>query len=938
MADNQSANIQALLSALSVFTRAPDKTSLENANSWLQDFQHSPEAWSTCNVLLLSPDAPPAAKLFAAQTFRSKVTYDLHQVDPSNLLPLRDTLVTALERYQSGPKTIITQLCLALSGLALQLPAWDNALQSIVETFGANPATVPVLLQFLTILPEEVSGNTRIPVTDDEYRERSTKLLSDNSEQVLELLSMYLQATGVTHTVQSQIFDCLRSWLVAGEIDMPAFGKSPLLAFAFEALASEELFDSAVDVVCEMIHETQEIDDNMPVIELIVPRVIALKSRLEEQKDDSEKIRGYAKIFAEAGETYRLLILQHTDTFYPIVEAIGQCSAYPDLDIVPITFPFWMRLAQTIGKKTTISPLFGEAYKVLMGVVIRHLHFPSDLTSMTGQEADNFRSFRHVMGDTLKDCCLVLGADACLLSAYGLITMALSRGPQSISWQEIEAPLFAMRSMGAEVDVMDNTAVPKIMDLIPSLPIHPRVRYAALLIISRYTEWINRHPDYIAYQLQYISAGFEDPDPEVSAAAGQALKYLCQDCKQHLIEFLPTLHTFLTTTGTKLAQDDRRQVYEAIAYVISAMSMEKAAESLRTFSLDILSQIHAISSKSTAVTKQELKEVGYGLENLEVMLHVVGPFGDQLPAACQNSCQEAWSIFDTFISKFAFDYDTSERATRVLRHGITLFGQSALSVASSVLSRMVTSFEATGFSSFLWISGKFVGRFGHESDPVLRNAFQNLYERATNKVVSLLQSKDPRDIPDVLEDYVQLLLQLIRMAPDVFFQSSAFPLAFRATMAALTLIHSDLVFASLDLFRDILTHESLTPSSSPPPKFPIYSSAIKAVMDKEGFEFVGYMLSGLVGDFPEDSTAIVVTIFRAVALLWSTQLVAWLPPILQQLPPSSAPNQVKQQFLLDVTNSLNTAQYDKVKYSILALHRASRKARDRRRVTPLNQV
>jgi transportin-3 len=79
---------------------------------------------------------------------------------------------------------------------------------------------------------------------------------------------------------------------------------------------------------------------------------------------------------------------------------------------------------------------------------------------------------------------------------------------------------------------------------------------------------------------------------------------------QHLIEFLPTLHTFLTTTGTKLAQDDRRQVYEAIAYVISAMSMEKAAESLRTFSLDILSQIHAISSKSTAVTKQELKEVG----------------------------------------------------------------------------------------------------------------------------------------------------------------------------------------------------------------------------------------------------------------------------------------------------------------------------------------
>ncbi|KIJ68548.1 hypothetical protein HYDPIDRAFT_106754 [Hydnomerulius pinastri MD-312] len=930
-------NIQALLSALDVFSRAPDKASLENANSWLQDFQHSPEAWSTCNVLLLSPDAPPAAKLFAAQTFRSKVTYDLHQVNTANLLPLRDTLITALDTYHTGPRTIITQLCLAISGLALQLPQWDNAVQSIIETFGRNPATVPVLLQFLTVLPEELSGNTRIPVTDDEYRERSAKLLTENANQVLDLLALYIQAPGVTVTVQSQVFGCLRSWLIAGEVDTSSFAKSPLFGFVFEALASEELFDSAVDVLCELIHETQEIDDNMPVIELMVPRVIALKPQLDEHKDDPEKIRGLARIFAEAGETYRLLILRHTETFYPIVEAIGQCSAYPDLDIVPITFPFWMRLAQTIGKKQSVEPLFIEAYKALMGVIIRHLHFPPDTTTMTGQEADNFRAFRHVMGDTLKDCCLVLGTDTCLLSAYGLITIALSRGAQAGSWQEIEAPLFAMRSMGAEVDLADETAVPKIMDLIPSLPNHPRIRYAALLIISRYTEWINRHPDYITFQLQYISAGFEDPDTEVSAAAGQALKYLCQDCKQHLVDFLPTLHTFLTTTGSKLVQDDRRQVYEAIAYVISAMPMEKAAESLRSFSLDILSQIHAVTGKTTPVTKQELKEIGYGLENLEVMLHVIGPFGDQLPAACQNSCREAWSVFDGFIAKYAFDYDTAERTTRVLRHGVTLFGQTTLQVASAVLSRMVTSFESTGFSAFLWIAGKIVGRFGNESDTTLRNAFQELFERSTNKVVGLLQSKAPRDIPDVLEDYVQLLLQLSEMAPDVFFQSTAFPLAFRACMAALTLIHSDLVFASLDLFRKILTHDSLAVSSTQPPKFPIYATAIKAVVDKEGFEFIGYILSGLVGDFPEDSTAVVVSIFHSLARLFSSQLLTWLPPVLQQLPTSSAPNQAKQQFLVDVTNAVNTGQYDKVKYSILGLHRASRKARDRRRVGPLNQ-
>jgi transportin-3 len=122
--------------------------------------------------------------------------------------------------------------------------------------------------------------------------------------------------------------------------------------------------------------------------------------------------------------------------------------------------------------------------------------------------------------------------DTCLLAAYEQISAALAHRAEATSWQEIEAPLFAMRSMGAEVDPSDNVAVPKIMDLIPSLPIHPRVRYAALLIISRYTEWINMHPEYIQYQLQYIASGFEDSDTEVCAAAGQALRYMCQDCKQ----------------------------------------------------------------------------------------------------------------------------------------------------------------------------------------------------------------------------------------------------------------------------------------------------------------------------------------------------------------------------------------------------------------------
>ncbi|KAG7450617.1 ARM repeat-containing protein [Guyanagaster necrorhizus] len=923
-------NIQPLLSVLDVFTRAPDKISLENANTWLQDFQHSSEAWATSNVLLLSPDAPSAAKLFAAQTFRSKVTYDLHQVDPANLSSLRDTLLTALGSYQTGPRTIIVQLCLALVGLAVQYPAWDNAVQTMIDMFGRDPSSVPVLLQFLTLLPEELSSSTRYPVSNEDLRQRSNALLTSHSKQVIELLAMYLQAPVVTTTVQEQVFNCLRSWLVAGEISPSVLGKTALFSFAFDALASDQLFDSAVNVICDLIHETQEVDSNMPVIQLIVPRVIALKPQLTKEREDPEKIRGYARIFSEAGDTYRLLLIQHTEAFFPIVEAIGECSAYHDLDIVPITFPFWMRLANNLSKKPSIPPLFLNAYQALVGVIIDHLHFPPDSTPLSGQEADDFRSFRHVMGDTLKDCCIVLRPDTCLLAAYDRIAVALNRR-NNVSWQEIEAPLFALRSMGAEAVPTDDVAVPKIMDLIPTLPGHPKVRYAALLIISRYTEWIDMHPNYISFQLQYISAGFDIPDPEVSAAAGVALKYMCQDCRQHLTEFLPTLHTFLKSSGAKLSQDDKRQVYEAIAYVISAMPMERAAESLRTFSVDILSGVHDVTNQAT-VMKDEMQNACDGLENLEAMLCVIQSFGEDLPIACQNTCEQTWAVFDNFLTKYGTEYEVAERTNRVLRRGITFYGQAARPVAVSVLTKMSYMFDTSQVSSYLWIGGKIVEGFIAEGENAIQTACQDIYERSTQRMIALLQTKQATEIPDVLEDYVHLMRHILQHAPDIFFQSPAFPMVLEASMAALTVVYDSIVDVALDLFHDILTHECLSPSpSTPSPHRAAHATAIQSVLQKEGYQLVGHLLDGLVGDFYEEMTNSVVLIFRSTAYLLPSELLSWLTPILQQIPTTKVPAEIKNEFLSEVSRAINEGQFDKIKYAMLALRRGSRKARERRR-------
>lgn len=137
-----------------------------------------------------------------------------------------------------------------------------------------------------------------------------------------------------------------------------------------------------------------------------------------------------------------------------------------------------------------------------------------------------------------------------------------------------------------------------------------------------------------------------------------------------------------------------------------------------------------------------------GLANLEVMLHVVGSFGEQLPPTCQGTCQEVWPVFDMFLAKHGSDYDSAEHVTRVLRHALNLFGPAVLTIAADVLRRMSTSFASSGLSCYLWIAGKVHSRFGNEEDPLLRNAVKDVYERSTQKLFVMLREKSAAMLPD----------------------------------------------------------------------------------------------------------------------------------------------------------------------------------------------
>lgn len=552
---------------------------------------------------------------------------------------------------------------------------------------------------------------------------------------------------GITTQLHNQCFATLGAWLRTGQTRAASLAGTPVLASAFAALANDELFDNAVDVVVDIIHETQELQENVAVIQEIVPRLTALGPSVADPatREDEDKMRGFCRILVEAGEWYEPLIVQHPDTFLRLVDLIKQCATVDELDVVSITLNFWYRLSKGLQKMAP-APIPDALLRVfvdLVGIVIKHLHYPDDSTPLSGEERDTFRDFRHKIGDTLKDCCAVLGAGPCLERAYDIIAAAVSSG--SARWQDVEAPLFSMRSMGAAIDIYDDVLVPKIMEMLPKLPAHPRIRYAAILVIGRYTHWTQQHPQHIQFQLPYVSSGFDDNDPEVLAAASQTMKYLCKDCPEHLVAFLPQLHSFIQTVSGKLGAQDLLDLSAAIAHIIVAMPPHEIASALSTFVMPDVELLHSLSGADAP--KEQVRRANDALERIDVYLAIIGRVPD-LPPSCAATCQQVWSVLDAFIARYGSSASTADRACVAIRRGLVFFDELAFAVAPSILDRLASAFETTPVAGYLWITGKVIDQFAAQRDPAFDGVVQRAFERESAKLFSLLQSTPPSQVPD----------------------------------------------------------------------------------------------------------------------------------------------------------------------------------------------
>ena len=727
--------------------------------------------------------------------------------------------------------------------------------------------------------------------------------------------------------------------------------KTPLIDVLFAALDSEMTFDEAVDCLCAMFRETREVDDSTDVIEALYPRLISLRHKVTEaaEAEDLDMFKGYTRLFAEAGEAWVILIARMPTQFRDLVLAIEQCARLDEgRDVISLTFNFWydMKNYLVLGIYDAARRQYTDVFHRLVDIMINHLEYPhekgQDLFHGDREYEEKFREFRHAMGDVLKDCCEVVGAADCLNNAFVRIMAWMEdfnkQSPEECAkchnWQKLEAPLFSLRAMGRMVTDEEEVVLPQLMATLVQLPEHEKVRFAATLVLGRYTEWTSKHPEFLEMQMKYIINGFQHGSKDVAQAAAMALKYFCQDCGKLLADNIAQLHSFYEQVSPSLPIPSLYEITDGVAHVVSSQPLEKIHDALVLFCSPIAERL--MQKANAATDKNKKCRLADEIQLLTIFAQVVHPL---VPEGRDNPMIQFWQrivgVMSTILDGFVDFLPICEQVGRFYRALLISYRTAMLPLLPEVANKLTTSFEKSHQGIFLWVSGTVIREFGDEEFTSLatRNSVYQFLEQQCLSMFRLLNVTRPQDIPDgsppssitscpvvnkslVVEDFFRFLADGIMFHPSKIIMSNLLEPIIEASLVALALEQPDPLLAVLQFLRDLFAYGREAPPNSTYHKTPPeVQSAIKAAAASTGERITQCILSGLMYSFPNDCVTDSSGVILELVELVPQPMIQWVKSTLELLPPGSVTSAEAQKFVTGIETAAKNKDWNKIRYT-----------------------
>uniref|UniRef100_A0A0D3HEQ8 Importin N-terminal domain-containing protein n=1 Tax=Oryza barthii TaxID=65489 RepID=A0A0D3HEQ8_9ORYZ len=561
----------AVKEALAALYHHPDDATRTAADRWLQQFQHTLDAWQVADSLLHDESSNMETQIFCSQTLRSKVQRDFEELPSEAFRPLQDSLYALLKKFSKGPQKVRTQICIAMAALAVHVPVEDWGGGGIVnwlsDEMNSQQDFIPSFLELLTVLPQECSSH-KIAARPERRRQFENDLRS-SAEVALSLLTACL---GIDQ-LKEQVLEGFASWLLTSE----------LIHFTVS-------------------RESNGITEQLPLIQVLIPYVMGLKEQLKDSSKDEEDVKAIARLLADMGDSYVELIAAGSDDAMQIVNALLEVTSHSEFDISSMTFNFWHHLMRNLtdrgsyasyGSEVSINTernrrlqLFRQPFEILVSLVSFRVEYPELYHTFSEEDQRDFRHSRYAVSDVLLDATDVLGGDPTLKILFTKLIQACGNG-QNQKWQPVEAALFCIQAIAKSVSVEENEILPQVMSLLPSFPHQEQLLQTVCSLIGAFSKWIEAAPSELLILpplVDILNKGMSTSE-ETAAAASVAFKYICEDCRRKFSGSLDGLFQIYQIAlsgvgGYKVSSEDSLHLVEALSVVITTLPPDHAQRAL----------------------------------------------------------------------------------------------------------------------------------------------------------------------------------------------------------------------------------------------------------------------------------------------------------------------------------------------------------------------
>ncbi|XP_071476765.1 LOW QUALITY PROTEIN: transportin-3-like [Diadema antillarum] len=801
--------VETVSHAIHALYHNPDAAEKERASLWLQEFQRSLYSWEISDQLLqMKQDVETC--YFAAQTMRTKIQYAFHELPVESHNMLRDSLINHLQTM-SDPKfhVITTQLCLALADLALQMTQWKNSAAFLIHRFYSSNAThIPLLIELLTILPEEVDSHSlRLGLN---RREEFRTELGETAATVIELLTACSENYLNDQRLLGKIFKCLASWFYSRVCPSEEVSQSKIIALMFELLKKPDtpsmLHEAAGDCLCAALYSMEDVEEHLALAKVLYQGIILLPEAyaMAVAEEDVDKCINYCRVFTELAEAFMEMMVETPNQGFGdlrTLDAVLTCVGHPQSEVAEITFNFWYRLSEIIYKRNNRD--LTEVYRPYIERLIHSLSVHCQIdTEHEGvpDESDDFGDFRIRVSELIKDVIFIVGSSTCFAQMFHNLA-----SQQGASWEVTEAALFIMSSVAKNVLPDESRVVPQVMQAIINLPedTHKAVRYTSTRMLGELAEWIEKHAEYLDPILTFLMAGLRDAD--LASVSAQAIQNICSECREHLQGHLECLLNIAQAVDAfNLSGEAAIGIIKGTALVLAKMPLDKVQEGLKRLVLVQVTPLSEIVKGGAGLKQGASTDPTVWLDRLAAIFRHTNPQvtnGQVHP--CLVVLQEIWPVLSETCSKYQGDIRVIERYCRCLRFAIRCIGKGAAALLTPLVTQIVGFYQSHTHSCYLYLGSILVDEYGAE--PGCISGLIDMLQAFIGPTYTILQEPNGlRNHPDTVDDFFRLCTRLLQRCPLAILQSAAVQSILQCAIAAVTLDHREANSSVMKFFSELV--------------------------------------------------------------------------------------------------------------------------------------